>query len=111
MARVVVVIKLLVYNKITLIACGDSVCYTEKMQERSFWSTWAQFLQQWGMREPVAAVIEGLGPLSILLAQFIYIGQPFYKFGQTSGQITALAEMLESQDETRNFARYLREEG
>jgi hypothetical protein len=103
------VIKLCVYHKLTVIACRESVCYTVGMQERSFWLSWAQFLQQWGVSEPVAAFLEALGPLSIVLAQFVYIGEPL--LGRSSANFRALAHLLEDREEARQFAAFLREEG
>jgi hypothetical protein len=79
------------------------------MQERSFWSSWAQFLQRWGVSEPVAAFLEALGPLSIVLAQFVYIGEPL--LGRSPANFRALAQMLEDREEARRFAAFLREEG
>jgi hypothetical protein len=85
------------------------VCYTVGMQEHSFWSSWAQFLQHRGLSEPVAAFLEAVGPLSIVLAQFVYIGEPL--LGRSSGHFRAFAQMLEDREKTRTFAAYLREEG
>jgi hypothetical protein len=85
------------------------VCYTVGMQEPSLWSSWAHFLQHWGMSEPVAAFLDALGPLSIVLAQFVYIGEPL--IGRSTDQFRALANMLEDRDQVRQFAAFLREEG
>jgi len=85
------------------------VCYTDGMQERSTWSSWAQFLQRWGVSEPVATFLEALGPLSIVLAQFIYIGEPL--LGRSPTKYRALAQMLEDREEVRRFTAFLREEG
>lgn len=79
--------------------------------ERSFWSEWARILQRWGLDEPVAAILETAGPLNTFLAQFVYFGQPFLSLTPKGNQWQALANMLESQDETRLFASFLREEG
>jgi hypothetical protein len=89
------VIRLCVYQKVTVIACDESVCYTVGMQERSFWLSWAQFLHHWGVSEPVAAFLEALGPLSIVLAQFVYIGEPLA--GRSPAKFRALAQMLEDE--------------
>lgn len=79
-------------------------------ENRPYWEGWAHFLQRWGLRAPASAVLEAAGPLSIILAQLIYIGQPF--LGRSSGenQWQALANLLENQAESRSFAAFLREE-
>ena len=77
--------------------------------ERSFWSRWAQFLQHWGLTEIVAALLEGIGPLNIILAQFVFIGQPFLGKTGSPNQWEALASLLENQEETHSFATFLRE--
>ncbi|HSV85790.1 MAG TPA: hypothetical protein VLH85_04390 [Levilinea sp.] len=61
------------------------------------------------MSEPVATFLEALGPLSIVLAQFIYLGEPLV--GRSPVNTRALAHMLEDREEVRQFAAFLREEG
>lgn len=80
------------------------------MQEHPFWHSWAQFLQHWEIDEPAAALLDGLGPVSIVLAQFLYAGQPFLGGVLPEGQWNALARLLESQEESRTFAAFLRRE-
>ncbi len=71
------------------------------------WEEWARFLQRWGIRQPASALLEAAGPLSILAAQFIYLGQPF--LGQNTS-LKAFAQLLENREESRSFAAFLREE-
>ena len=77
--------------------------------ERSFWSRWAQFLQHWGLTEFVASLLETMGPLNILVAQFVFIGQPFLGKAGSPNQWEAIASLLENQEESRTFAAFLRE--
>ena len=77
--------------------------------ERSFWLRWAQFLQHWGLSEFVAALLEAMGPLNIIFAQFVFIGQPFLGKAGSPNQWEALANLLENQEESRTFAAFLRE--
>ena len=77
---------------------------------RSFWSKWARSLQQWQLKEPVAVLLEAAGPLTLFLAQFFYIGQPFISRALPAGQWEALAQMLENREEVNSFTAYLREE-
>ncbi|MFT3893166.1 MAG: hypothetical protein QM730_16170 [Anaerolineales bacterium] len=54
----------------------------------------------------VAWFLEAGSPLTVLGAQAIYIGQPFFGGEKTN----ALAHMLEEENETQAFVRYLRGE-
>jgi hypothetical protein len=78
------------------------------MQERVYWSPWAQFLQHMGVHEAIAALLEAGGALNMFLAQVVYLGQPLLGRGSSSSQWEALAHMLENQEEVRSFASYLR---
>ena len=87
-----------------------NMCYTFIMHiERTFWSRWAQFLQHWGLTDFVAALLEAMGPLNIIFAQFVFIGQPFLGKAGSPNQWEAIASLLENQEESRNFATFLRE--
>lgn len=78
--------------------------------ERTYWPRWTQKLQQWGLEHVAAALLEGAGPLNVLLAQGVYLGKPFFQGGDGGSQIQALAQLLENPQETRHFAAFLREE-
>jgi hypothetical protein len=80
------------------------------MDSQKTWSTWAQKLQHWGIREPVASFIEAAGPLSILAAQLVYFGQPFISRLMSFEDSTELALMLENRKERQSFVSFLREE-
>lgn len=81
------------------------------MQEEVFWPGWAQFLQRWGLRAPAADFLEAAGPLRLLAAQAVYLGQPFLRGALQSGECEALARMLESPKDWARFASFLRQEG
>ncbi|HEX9012318.1 MAG TPA: hypothetical protein VF813_02335 [Anaerolineaceae bacterium] len=78
--------------------------------KQSRWRAWARFLQQHGLAGFTASLIESAGPLALIGAQALYLGQPLVgRPGQEDG-IRDLAEMLEDRDERRRFAAFLREE-
>jgi len=78
--------------------------------DRSYWEEWALNLQRWGLREIAASLLEAAGPLTILLAQAVYVGQPFLN-GQLAGErLQSLAQLFENPAESRSFATFLREE-
>lgn len=58
-----------------------------------------------------AVLLEAAGPLLVFLAQFAYLGQPFFEKMMPAGQWAALAHLLEDSEESRRFAAFLREEG
>jgi len=80
------------------------------MQEHTFWTGWAHFLQHWGLREPAATILDSAGPLTVLLAQLVYFGKPFFGGALPVGQWDALAQMLECREDSRSFATFLRGE-
>jgi hypothetical protein len=87
------------------------LCYTVTMQpDRSYWPEWARTLQRWGLNEFVAALLEAAGPLSIFLAQAVYLGEPLLSGIVSGSRLQALAGLFEDQEESRSFATYLREE-
>jgi hypothetical protein len=88
----------------------NNLCYTVTMQERTFWLSWAHFLQRWGVRGLAADLLEAGGPLTIFLSQLVYMGQPLFGRSPADEGWVAFAKMLEDQDEVHSFAAFLRKE-
>ncbi len=76
------------------------------MQSRADWSTWAETLRRFKLEGLASWFLEAGSPLSTLGAQMLYISQPFLG----GKQINMLAQMLEDEQETEAFVRYLRGE-
>jgi len=76
------------------------------MQPRSEWSEWAESLRRFKLDVVAAWLLEAGGPLTVLGAQAVYLGQPFLG----GKKLDSLAHMLEEEEETQAFARYLRGE-
>ena len=76
------------------------------MQARSDWSKWAESLRRLKLDGFAAWLLEAGGPLTILSAQAVYMSQPFIG----GKNLNSLAQMLEEDEQTQAFARYLREE-
>ena len=76
------------------------------MQSRSEWSEWAQSLRRLKLDVLAAWLLEAGGPLTVLSAQAVYLGQPFLG----GKKLDSLAHMLEEDEESQAFARYLRGE-
>lgn len=87
------------------------LCYTLSMNnDLHIRHTWAQSLYRWGINDIIASLLEAAGPLTILVAQVIYIGQPLIAYDRLSKSLTVLAEMLEKSEDTQAFIGLLREE-
>jgi hypothetical protein len=82
------------------------ICYTLLMQSQTAWSHWAESLRRLKLDGLVAWLLEAGAPLTVLGAQAVYMSQPFVG----GKQLNALAHMLEEEEETQAFARYLRGE-
>ena len=77
--------------------------------DHHLWRVWANGLQRWGLQELVASVLEAFGPLSLLGAQIVYLGQPLLNQTVSASHMEAFAHMLENRDETQAFVAMLRE--
>ena len=76
------------------------------MQSRADWSQWAESLRRFKLDGLASWLLEAGAPLTLLGAQALVVSQPFLP----EGKINALAQMLEEDDETQAFVRYLRGE-
>lgn len=77
--------------------------------DRTYWPVWVRFLHRWGMGEPFATLLETTGPLKLLFAQLVYLGQPLLS-GGNSQTWQAFANLLENETESRSFAAFIRKE-
>ena len=86
------------------------LCYTYRVnKDQNIWQNWANFLQRWGINDVAAVLLDALGPLNLLGAQFVYFGQPLLAQFLPGGHIDALAGMLEDSNQTKEFVTYLRQ--
>jgi len=86
------------------------LCYTVSMDtDQNIWRVWARFLHQWGVKEWVASFLEAAGPLAILGAQAVYVGQPFLTRSPDRSNLAALARLLEEPEQMQAFVNFLRE--
>jgi hypothetical protein len=84
---------------------------TDSLPEaRTSWPVWAEFLRRLGLESLAAWALEAAGPLTVVGAQFLYVGSPLLRPVLSNGQIDALAGMLEDHSEVLAFAAFLREE-
>lgn len=87
-----------------------NLCYTRNMQTYNSWAKWAHFLQRYRLEQPAITLLEAAGPLKILFAQLVYIGQPL--FGRAdSGAWGGFAKLLEDPEESKQFIAFISEEG
>jgi hypothetical protein len=86
-------------------------CYTLSMHDsKHIWQEWARILHHWGMQDLVASLLEAFGPLNLLGAQVVYLGQPLFGHLAANNHLEALAHMLEDRADTQAFISLLREE-
>lgn len=87
------------------------MCYTYHVnQNRHIWQIWAGILHRWGVQDLVAVLLEAIGPLNLIGAQAVYIGQPFLNSIVPEGHLEALADVLEDPEKTQAFTSFLRQE-
>ena len=73
------------------------------------WRIWVRTLHRWGVEDLVASILEAAGPLSIIAAQFVYVGQPVLDGIIPHGHLDELAGLLEDDDQRTAFVEFLRE--
>ena len=78
--------------------------------DRHVWQDWAGALRRWEVKDLAASFLESAGPLSVVIAQLIYIGQPLLAGLFTKSQLGALASMLEDDEQRQAFTDLLRKE-
>lgn len=78
--------------------------------DHTIWAAWASRLQDWGLGSFAAAMLESAGPLKLLGAQLVYIGQPTLNGLLPNEQLSALANLLENDVYSSSFVKILREE-
>ena len=69
---------------------------------RSHWREWGEVLRRHRLEGIAAWLIEAGGPLTLISAQVLYMGQPWL-----GGVAHELARLLESDAEAMDFVRYL----
>ena len=80
------------------------------MKERlQIWQAWADTLNNWGIKELTATFLEAFGPLNMLGAQLVYMGQPFLTSLISEGHLDMLADLLADPQETQAFIAVLRQ--
>ncbi len=66
-------------------------------------------LRRWGGVQAVITLLEAFGPLTIVAAQFLYLGQPFLGRGEAQMSWQSLADLLEDSEQQRVFVQFLQE--
>ena len=73
------------------------------------WQVWTETLHRWGLENLVASILDAMGPLNLLGAQVVYLGQPFLGQLIPQGHWDALADVLENPAQTQALSAYLRQ--
>lgn len=76
-------------------------------EDSALYSRWAGFLNRWGLTKLALAVLDGAGPLTLILSQMLQMGA----FGKNDDNLLIkLALTLENKDTCNLFADHLRED-
>ncbi|MCZ2128121.1 MAG: hypothetical protein LC099_10160 [Anaerolineales bacterium] len=70
---------------------------------REFWRRWAESLRRYQLHNFAAFFLEAGSPLALIGAQALYFGEGLVK----NEQLSALANLLEDDQEMRAFADFL----
>ncbi len=73
------------------------------------WQKWAQSLQRNHLKGIALTLLEGGGPIKVILSQVMLSTAPFFGSGNREDW-QAVAEMLEDDAKSRDFSKFLREE-
>ena len=76
---------------------------------QKIWQTWVDALHHWGLKSLVTTILESTGPLHILGAQVVYLGQPLFSYLVPNDHIKALANLLEDPEQMQAFTIYLQQ--
>ncbi len=81
------------------------------MEENQYiWRVWADRVHRWGLSNLTASILDGIGPLTLLGAQALYLAQPILSPLVPNNHINELANLLEEPEKVEAFAAYLRED-
>ncbi len=75
------------------------------------WLAWARMLHRWGLQRVGYLILSELGSLNALLAQGIYLLEPFFPTTQTQERLRALCALMEDESSRHDFLNLLKEQG
>ena len=78
--------------------------------EQHIWRKWAEALRHRGLGQIMATLLEASGPMNLVAAQMVYLGQPLLGSSVPDSSWQALAHLLEEPEQTQSFITYLRED-
>jgi len=68
---------------------------------------WVDVLHRWGLGNVVTSILESTGPLHILGAQVVYMGEPLFTHLVPGEHLEALASVLEDPEKMQAFTTLL----
>jgi hypothetical protein len=80
------------------------------MEHEFIWKNWATRLKQWRLGDFAAWLLEAAGPVHLVGAQMLYLGQPLFEMFTQKGQFESITELLEKPEQAQAFVDLLREE-
>ncbi|TAK10655.1 MAG: hypothetical protein EPO32_14470 [Anaerolineae bacterium] len=76
--------------------------------EPQIWLSWQEKISALNLSDVAAALLEAAGPLHLLGAQLVYLGEPLLGGLVPQDRLRALAHLLEDPQAAQDFARGLR---
>ncbi len=77
---------------------------------QAVWQEWIKKFQAWGIANLCATLMEGLSPIALLGAQFLYFGQPVIHLLMANRKLDELIRLLEDPEAYQTFTHELRRE-
>jgi hypothetical protein len=74
---------------------------------RTYWPDWKKYLQNSGVLDETALLLEVVAPLGFLLSQVIYLTGWIFPKGSRANLIHRISTLLEDGSEIRQFSLYL----
>jgi len=70
---------------------------------------WSRKIRAWGLGDIVATLLDSLGPLCLVGAQFLYFSQPVTSIFLSDRSLSTMIELFEDQKQSQVFISFLRE--
>lgn len=78
--------------------------------DQTYWNGWIRAIQQRNLGGMAAFFLQSTGPLAVVMAQLVYMGQPLFATPSGDARWKALGRLLENQNSRNQFVMCLQEE-
>ena len=81
----------------------------DRLMHKFILKEWSQNICAWGLGGIVATLLDSLGPLRLVGAQFLYFSQPVASIFISDHRLSVLIDLFEDQKQAQVFISYLRD--